>query len=811
MGGGRRWRPMFPVLSMNKSVLKYSFILAWRSLAKRKITAVIMLAGLTIGLTSVTLVGVFVLHETSYDTTFSSFEQIYRFTFRNDQDKHMAGSPPALTPFLESGFPSILSACRVFYPYMRAGATGLVEAAGKRIYERDVIYADSTFFRMFDAPFLEGDPGAALDAPDKMVLSKEAARRYFGEEQALGNLITLNSEHVFRVSGVVDFPSNSHFDFDFVVPPYFRPGLLEEWTRWPCWTYLEINDHQQVPIIESGIGRLLSTHASPYDPLWTSYKFILQPVAAIHNSSDMSWDVVPKVSRRQLFMLLTIALAVLTLGCINFVNLATAKATERAKETGIKKLFGAQKKNLVPQFMLESLFLSLVAGILALLLSGLLLPRFNILANADLAIAFFDAKIIIGLLLFSVITAVLAGWYPAMVISSFSPGQVLKNQNATGGSRPWLRRILVIFQFFISVVLVIATLVMQDQLLFMQRMDLGFDQEGVLSIRLRQADKRTFEHARNELQRSAHIEKVSAASHTLGAGSGTWSFYPPGMDLSDQDAIADYMRVDYGFFDLMEIEFQQGRPFFEGYPSDLEQGLIINEAAVELWELEDPLNTPLRTDIDAGIMENRSIVGVVKNFHYKSPEFDVTPLVLDIDSSSTYRHVYIRSSDLTATIAIVEDIWSDHFPEYPVEYSFQDEVFSRTYNNHQTYRRITAISGFVALLVSAIGLLGLVGYVLVKKRKEIGIRKVLGSTVTQLFLLVIKQFLWLVMVANLLAIPVAYFSMKEWLAGFASKTPINPTVFVYTLFGSILLVLAVVSYNTVRSALQNPVDVIRSE
>lgn len=792
-------------------MLKYNLLLAWRSLVKRKLTAAIMLTGLTIGLTCVTLIGVFVFHETSYDTTFSHFDKIYRFTFRNDQGKHMAGSPAALSPYLESYFPSVDAVCRVFYPYMRAGTTGLVESQGKRIYERKIIYGDSTFFRFFDAPFLEGDIETALDAPDKIVLSRAAAARYFENGQALGNLITLNGEHVFRVSGVVDFPTNSHFNFDFIMTPYFQPRLLEEWTRWPCWTYLKINNDQQIFTIEEDINDILLTHAFPYDLLWSSYKFILQPLEQIHTSSEMSWDVVPKVAKRQLNMLLSIALAVLALGCINFINLATAKATERAKETGIKKLFGAKKESLVPQFMLEALFLCLAAGILALIISSMLLPHFNTLADAKISISYFDIKVIGSVLTTSVVTALLAGVYPAVVISSFSPGQILKNKHTATGSHSWLRKTLVTFQFFISAALVAATWVMKDQLVFMQQMDLGFDQQGVLSVRLRQANKETFERVKNELMTHSDIEKVSAASHTLGAGSGTWSFYPPGMDLADQQAIADYMRVDYGFFDLMDIEFVQGRPFSEMYASDLGQGLIINESAAELWKLEDPLSTPLRTDIDAGFMEERSIVGVVKNFHYKSPEFDVTPLVLDIDSSSAYRHVYVKSNHMNASLAVIENLWSEYFPEYPVEYSFQDEVFSRTYSNHQIYRRIMGISGSIALLISAIGLLGLVSFILAKKKKEMGIRKILGASLAQLFMLISRQFLWLVIVANVLAIPIAYYGVREWLMGFASRTNVDAMIFVYTLLGSILLVFMVISYNTVRSALRNPVDVIRAE
>ena len=789
--------------------MNHNLKLAWRSIVKRRGTAFIMLIGLVTGITCTALVGIYVLHETSYDTSFSLSEVTYRMTFKNDQGKHMAGSPSALAPFLENEFPGVSSVCRVFYPHMRSGSTSLMEVGDTRLYEHHIIYADSTFFTFFDAPFVEGNHEYALDNPSKIVLSKETAERYFEEGQAVGKTIRMNDEHEFQVSGVVDFPTNSHFEFDFILPPYFNPDLLNEWTRWPCWTYMKVERPQQIEYIEAGISDILEQNASPYDPLWADYEFILQPIALVHNSAGMSWDVVSKVDKRQLIMLLLIAIAILLLGSINFINLATAKATERAKETGIKKLMGAEKKSLVIQFLLESCFLSVLAGVCALVLTVLLLPLFSELSDSPLSLTFIQAQHVLLLFILSLLVGLIAGIYPAFVIARFDAGHILKSYGVSAGASPWIRKSLVVFQLLISVGLIIATLIIQDQMQFMQQMNLGYDQRGVVSVRLREANEQTFQRLKNELTKQADVEQVSAASHAIGAGSGTWSFYPPGMDFSDQNAIADYIRADYSFFDLMDIPFVEGRPFSRQYASDLTNGLIINEAAARQWQLDDPVNTMLQTDIDRGVMENKQIVGVVKDFHYKSPEFEITPLVIDIDTSTSYRNVYIRTSDFDRTLSKVEGLWSAYYPEYPVEYKFQEEIHQASLDQHQTLKETIATFSLIAILISSIGLLGLVGYLLNLKRKEIGIRKVLGSTVVQLFNLIFNEFLWLILIANLIAWPIIYLMMNDWLASFASRTSINLILFLLAGLGSISLVFLVVGYNILLAAKRNPVKMLR--
>ena len=536
------------------------------------------------------------------------------------------------------------------------------------------------------------------------MLSEQAARRYFGDQPALGQMITLDNEHVFRVSGVVNFPTHSHLVFDFLIPAEFQPALLNEWTRWPCWTYLRVEQDQQVTFVEEQVGKLLKDHASPYAPLWSSYQFDLQPIHQIHTSSDMHWDVVPKVAPAQLLMLLGIALSILLLGSINFVNLATAKADERVKESGVKKLLGAGRLSLVAQFIVEALFLSIVGGLLALLLLPILLPFFNELADARLSADFIDSNVVLGIIGGSVLTGILAGLYPAWVLSTASPGQVLKNQSAAQNSRSWLRKSLIVFQLAISIGLIIATIIVQDQLRYMQQLDLGYDQQGVLSVRLREPSKGTFERLRNELLTHAAISEVAAASHAVGAGRGTWSFYPPGMALEDQQALADYKRVDYRFFNLLDIQFVAGRPFSPDRRADRRDAIIINEVAAQQWGLTDPLNTPLRTDIDRGVMAEKQIVGVVKDFNYKSPEYGVTPLVLGIDSTTTYRNVYVKASNLPEAVAYIESLWSSYFPDFPVEYQFQDAIFAQTFRQHQTFRKVLSVFSVIAIIVSCLGM-----------------------------------------------------------------------------------------------------------
>lgn len=694
---------------------------------------------------------------------------------------------------------------------MRAGSSALVEANDKRIYETRIIYADSTFFDFFDMPFVEGPLSSPMGGSDKIILTKNSAQRYFGKQRALGKVVRLDSRSTFTVSGVVDLPTNSHLKFDFIIPSEYAPRYLNRWIRWSCWTYFHLERKSDPGDVASMIGGVIERHANPSDPIWDSYQYELQPLKDIHNSSDMAWDVVPKVSFTKLSMLLTIAVGVLILGCINFINLATAKATDRSKEIAVKKVLGAPRHTVISQYMIECVILSSVGGLLAAGMIVGLIPYFNELAGADIAMNFLDYKVYGFLAVLSILTGLCAGIYPAMMISACRAGEVLKNNNSAKAGNPWLRKGLIVLQFAVSAGLIIGALIINSQLVFMQQMDLGYDREGVVAVTLREPTHTNFKRVQQELMSHDAVTNVSAASHNLGAGSGTWTFYPPGMVLEDQNSLADYIRVEESFFKLMDLKVVQGRTLSSAYPTDVTRGLILNEAAVKKWDIKDPVGTSLRTDIDGGALTNYRIVGVVKDFHYKNPESVVEPLVLDLDTALAYRNVYVRSSHIGTAIQLIEKIWGDHFPEFPVQYKLQEAVHTDSIKQFATFRTVISVFSGVAILVSCIGLLGLINYTLAQKRKEMAIRKVLGSTVTGIFLMISGSLVVLIVIANVLAWPLTYLIMKQWLTQFAFRIDIGIWTFVATMGLSIFIVFLLVSYQTVSAAQTNPAEVLKEE
>ncbi len=795
---------------MFKNYLKITL----RMTKQHKEYSVINIAGLALGIACCLLILFWVQDELSFDRFHENADHLYRIiedlNFEGETI-HIARTPSAVAPAILEEIPEVINSA-IYLP----APSLLVTRGENNFYENGVAFASPSFLEMFTFPFINGDKRTALENLSSIVITADAAEKYFDKQDPIGKMLKVNNKYDFIVRGVIEnVPRNSHLKFDFLLPfaalenmpgdigIRWRP-VMENWGVNFYFSYIQVAEHTDIPSLDGKIVDFIREHSSV-----TSTKLHVQPVKKIHLYSNLVGDVEDNGSIKHVYIFSIIAFFVLLIACINFMNLTTAYSAKRSKEVGMRKVAGAKKGQIVKQFLGESIFLSLFAMIIAIAIMLLFLPVFNRLSGKDLG---FDGANIAGIFFILVaaalVTGILSGSYPAFYLSSFRPINILKGTNKSCTGKTVFRRFLVIVQFSLSIFLIIATIVVHKQLRFIQSSQLGFERDHVVCARLRGESAQYFQAVKNELARNPNILGVTAANqlptHIIYSVTGA---YWEGKNPKD-DVPFNFITVDYDFIQTLNLQLAQGRAFSEEFQSDRGEAFIINEKLAKMIGKESSLGEAF------GFMGRRGrIIGVVKNFHFDNFYNEINPLVLMYNppESDNYLIIKISSSAISENLAFIEDAWNKTVPFYPFEFSFLDEDFSRQYRSEKRMGRLFNTFTFLSVFIASLGLFGLVSFIVNQRTKEIGIRRVIGASAADIVKILTKEFIVLVAVANVIAWPTAYYFMRQWLGNFVFKTNIHIWIFLFSAGIAFVIALASVSYKTIKAATANPVDSLRYE
>ncbi|HNJ93216.1 MAG TPA: ABC transporter permease [Ferruginibacter sp.] len=818
-------------------MIRTYFKIAWNNLRKNKVFSFINIFGLAAGLACCMLITLYIRNEVSYDKYHKHAADIYQLGtnfIREGKETKMSGTPAPVAQAMQFEYPEIEQTTRLLALFNEDKTLlqyNEKNAAPQSFYETKGYIADSSFFRVFTYDFLEGNPATALNEPRTVVLSEEIARKIFGNQPALNKLLHIssgtNGDYDFMVTGVFRPVSKpSHIDARFFLS--FRGGEIEQLANRMAtnfannnmfFTYLQLKPGTDVAALQAKFPAFIDKYAGKDLKAQGFYKKqFLTKLTDIHLYSGMNQNVTPPGSVTYLYILTSIALFTLLIACINFMNLSTARSSKRSAEVGIRKVLGAEKSALVRQFLGESVFMSLIAFVFAFALVWFLLPAFNKLAGKELSLSFSQNTITIAaFLVLSVITGIVAGIYPAFYLSSFRPVKVLKGRFSNSLAAVSLRKGLVVFQFVISVALIISSVVIASQMRYLRSADLGFDKDQQVVIPLRSATaKQMYPSLKNELAKLPGVTNVGASLFNPGVFNPSDNLlYKEGQTMND--AKRTRMNwVDAGYLQTLNIKPVAGRLFSEAFPADTSFRMVLNETAIRdigFPSAQDAVGKKVYFDYQ-GQQYGFEIVGVVKDFHFEDLHLPITPYGYQLNSNLdnfNYMLVHTRGADMKALLSSIGAGWHRLNPNEPFEYNFLDEEFQK---NYQAEDRLAGIVGYftmIAILICCLGLFGLAAFSAEQRVKEIGVRKVLGASVSGIVGLLSKDFLKLVFVAIVIASPLAWYIMNKWLQDFAYRVDISWWVFVVAGIGAVLIAFITIGFQAIRAATVNPVKSLRTE
>lgn len=808
-------------------MVKNYLLIALRNAWRNKGYTLINLLGLAIGITSSIIILLFVLDELSFDRHNEHFRDIYRITIKgkiqgNEIEAALSNAPMGAT--LKIDFPEVEEFTRLF----TFDGDPIVRYEDKVFIEENFYYADSTFFNVFTAPLVFGDPKGMLNRPNTVVLTEEVARKYFGNENPVGRLLQVGQgEESFEVTGVVKgFPENSHFKFNMLGS--MTSIYLADITRWlgnNNYTYVRLRPGFVPAELESKFPDLIAQHMGTeleeilgltmeeFFSTGNTYGYYLQPLKDIHLNSDLQFEINPGGSRTSVIIFSIIAVFLILIASINFMNLSTASAAKRATEVGIRKVAGAEKNRLIWQFLTESFLTTLLALILAVVLVELFLPAFNNLAGKDLQmLSLGPLRITLGLLLIGVFVGFASGSYPAFFLSTFKPVDVLKSGAMRGIRGSVLRRVLVTFQFVVTIVLFICTMVVNRQMKYLQEKDLGFNKENLVIIDRVYVLEEQIGAFRQELLKNPSIEQVSVSSAVPGGLIGDNAFLPEGASNNETHAINN-IWADWFFDETFELELVEGRWFDMKNPTD-SFALIITESAAKALSFEDPLNQRLYTQFgeERDTERPHPIIGVVKDFHFQSLHQEIRPLIIQFNRENFYQmSVRIGGNNTGLTLEYIEKTWNSLREQQPIHMTFLEEDLAELYSNENKTATIFNIFSILAIFIAALGLLGLASFSAAQRTKEVGIRKAMGASITSVLVVLSREFIWLILAATLAAWPLAYFFMKDWLQDYPSRISLEPRIFIVSTVLAFLIAAVTVLLRVYQAASMNPVKSLRYE
>jgi len=803
-------------------MIKNYIKIAYRNFWRNRSFSAINIFGLAIGIAVCFIILLFVQDELSYDRFNTNADRIVRVVFKasiNGGKIFEANVMPPTAQTLKNDYPEVEEATR-----LREMGKPKVTFGNKTFKEGTFAFADPNFFKVFTLSFIKGDAKTALQQANSVIITEEMAKKYFGGEEAIGKVLDLNNHELYKVTGVIAaLPSNSHFHFDlFGSMQNLSEAKDPSWMSSGFFTYLLLKENYNYKNLEAKLPGMVEKYMGPqiaqsmgmslsqFRTKGNELGFALQPLTDIHLHSNSNYELGPGGDIKYVYIFGAIALFVLLIACINFINLSTASASKRAKEVGIRKVMGSDKTELVKQFLLESVLLTFIALFIAFLLVQLALPVFNQLSGKGLSLGYaikpWAAFLSLGLLV-----GVLAGIYPAFYLSSFKPISIIKGKLGTANKSMGLRNGLVVFQFFISVSLIIGTLVVYQQMEFIHNKKLGYNKEQLLVLPNSWALGKNEQLFKEQLLKDPRVVNATVSGYKPAGPTNNNNFlaYPEGRENQMMKTLR--YNVDEQYIPTLGMQMAAGRNFSKAFATD-SSAIIINEAAVKAFGLT---NKSIGQNITwakghTGEKVNYHIIGVVKDFNFKSLHEQVTPLlmVLNPESGLIFK---VRPDDVSGLLSAMKQQWEKFNVEEPFTYSFMDELYNKTYSAEEKTGKILNIFTSLTIFVACLGLFGLAIYTTEQRTKEIGIRKVLGASVLQITNMLSKDFLKLVLIACVIAFPLSYWLMQKWLQDFAYRITISWWVFALAAVIALFIALATVSFQAVKAALANPVKSLRSE
>jgi len=803
---------------MIKNYLKVAF----RNILRHKVYSLINIFGLAIGMALCLLILVYVQDELSYDGFHEKADRVYRIAQTEDHNGDLTNVmriAPGATARLEIDFPEAIEKTVRIFP-----AGEVWTKYEDRLFREDKVYVvDDSFFDIFTFDFISGNPETALKEPNSIVLNRTTAEKYFGETDAFGKMIEVDmpGAPLLKVTAVVeDMPGNSHFHPDFLVSlstirneqnaPFFdvMQGNV-------VWSYLLLKEEYSAIELESNFTGFLDKHLNETQKKLVK-KYYLQPLMDIHlrSSTDPYTEIEPENSGNitYLYIFSVIAVLVLLVACINFMNLATARSTRRAREVGLRKVVGAFKQQLVRQFIGESVFMGVLALPVAIGLAHLFLPVFNSLAGKEMVIGYFTSPVLIPAMAVIVLfVGFVAGSYPAFFLSSFQPVKVLKGELKTSGSGSLFRKILVIGQFAVSVGFVIGILIISQQMNFMRSANLGFNKDNVIVLSFILPEPAEQRLGKMEVLKNEYLSysAITDVALTSGAPSEIRGIVRGRVDgtPANEAKLMVMVPVDYEFCKTLQIELTEGRDFSREHGTDLMQAFIINEAVAQELGLESPLGKQLVLNNQKG-----TVIGVMKSMHWEPKRRVIFPMVFQVNPQAFFKMVVrVNSDDIPGTLAFMEKKWKENITNRPFQHQFLDDMIDNLYKSERRLSNVVFNFTLLSIFVACLGLFGLASYTAEQKTKEIGIRKVLGASVSGVVLLFFKQFGKLILIANIIAWPLAYYGLHKWLQNFFYRISIGLEIFVLSALLVLVIAFISISYQSIKAAISNPADALRHE
>ena len=777
------------------TMFKNYFKIALRNFLRHKAYTFINIAGLAIGIACCIMILLWVQDELSYDRFHENAKDLYVATFSNGSNV----TPTALAPYLKAEYPEVTHTSR--YAFI---GRNLLKFKDTDIYQEGGIMVDMDFLKMFTLPFLKGNPETAFEEPHSILLSEEVALKLFDSSDPIGQTLTYNTNLDLKVTGVFeDYPSNSHIQFQYILPTSLAMSYNKNYNTWDVnnlRTYVQLRKNTPVESVDAKITDVVERHR-PQDKRSMS----LQPITRVHlNPLHHEGGAILYV-----YLFSTLAFFILLIACINFINLTTARSSNRAKEVGIRKTVGACRAHLIRQFFGESLIMTMIASVLAVGLVYLFLPMFNSLTGKTFTgQLLIQGMIVLGILGIIFLTVVMAGSYPSLLLSRFQTVKVLKGKMMSSVKGAFFRKVLVVLQFSLSILLILGALMIFRQVHYLRARDVGYDRDNIVYFGIGTRFRQNIETIKTEWLSHSSILGVTLtdiAPYRWQSNAGYGDVHWEGK--TNQQVKMVMMSVDYDYLDTFGLKMAQGRFFSKEFSTDASDAYVVNQAAIRAMEMDDPIGKELIVwDL------KKRIIGVVQDYHFESLHNEIIPMAMRVDPNGHFQAcVRISPVRIPETLAFLESKWKEIYPEYPFEYRFLDDSIENQYRSEQAIGKLVTVFTALALFISCLGIFGLSSFTAEQRTKEIGIRKVLGATVSSIIKHISKEFVFLVIIANIIIWPLAYFIMNRWLQTFAYRISMSWWPFVLTGIAVLVVSLLTVSWQIIRAATANPVDSLRYE
>lgn len=794
---------------------------------KQRGYVIMNVSGLAIGLTSFLFITLYVINELSYDRFHQNYENIYRLKIvgmmaGGELDQAVTAAPMAQA--MINDYPEVLNATR-----LRNMGDWLIKYGENRFNEDGVLFADSTFFAVFDFRLLRGDPETALARPRSIILTEEYAKKYFGDQDPMDKQMSVEADTVlYTVTGVVqNVPDNSHFKFDILASMSSYPGQANNqfWINHAFYTYIVVKDGTDKDILEEKFQGMVTKYVGPqitqalgisiedFLNAGNAFSYVMEPLKDLHLKGATQYGLEPLGSQSTVYIFAVIALLILIIAIINYVNLATARSATRAREVGVRKVAGANKQGLVFQFLGESVLIVTVATLIAVILVYALTPSFNQLIGKEMSAGIIDNPAgILSLIVLILLVGISSGAYPAFVLASFNPIEVLKGTLNPGSMSKNMRGVLVVIQFTISIVIIIGAIIVYRQLNYVTKKDLGFNKENLIVIRRSDSFFRQREAFRDQLLQIPGVENVGFSRAVPGINFNNNAF------LLDDDPekntyLINQTQVSFDFAQTLGVELAAGRFFSREYGED-STAIMINEAAVKSLGLTDPVGKYILQPQGPQQFQRLKIIGVMKDFNIASAHTPIEPVcftVLGNFGGDQYATVRLSGNDVPETLKTIEQKWQTFTANQPFQYDFFTDSWNNLYSSEMKTGKIFILFAVLAIFIACLGLLGLITYITNKRTREIGIRKTYGASVQVILRLLSREVVYLILISSLFAYPVAYFGSKYWLEGFASKVNVSPLIYIIATLGALAIGWLSILYQTLKAASYNPTEALRIE